>query len=615
MRFGLPALVFVVAFGSFQPALSGDWAAVDDIRFLVEVPNWRGLSGTHVSWMFTTFEAGHFQPLAWITLALDHGLWGMNPLGYHLTNLVLHGASAVVLYLLILVLLRDSGLPASLAAVFGALVWGAHPLRTESAAWITERRDVLSGLFLLLCVLAYVRMQSGEGQLRTRLYVASIACLALSLLSKAWGMTLPVVLLVLDVWPLQRTKDGGWKRCLVEKIPYALLSAVAAGLAITAQRTAGATLTFADHSMFERLLQAAYGLCFYVVKTLAPTNLCAFYLIEERLHLAGIFALAVVAVIVVTAGLIVKRRQVPALVCAAACYVIVVSPVLGLAQSGQQLVADRYSYLACIAWSPVLAWGALQISRRAGVRFTIAAACVVVVTLSFLSMRQAEVWRDSLTLLTRVIEVQPRNFIALRWRGSEHYKQRDKPVQGMAPRESYEAAVRRAIADFDRSIALTDLQPSAFVGRGLARFALGDRAGAIADYTHALTIGKRTAETLTNRGVAYKASGDPASALSDFEEAVRVDPLSAAARANRGLIRIEMKDAPGALEDLSTALKLNPSYFPAYVARASLLESRGELGAAMADYERALGLAPPGPTRTALERSADALRRKLGGTK
>src|SRR5512138_224970 len=177
-------------------------------------PSYRGLSPSHLRWMFTTFHGGHWQPLSWMTLGLDYTLWGMNPLGYHLTNVLLHAVNALLVYRLIAVLVPGVG---ARAAAVGALLFAIHPLRVESVAWVTERRDVLSGLFLLT-VLAYVRYVRARdaGQPWGIPFGLSLACFALSLLAKAWGVTLPLVLLVLDVYPLRRFSP----RALLEKVPY-----------------------------------------------------------------------------------------------------------------------------------------------------------------------------------------------------------------------------------------------------------------------------------------------------------------------------------------------------------------------------------------------------------
>src|SRR5262245_14035959 len=237
--------------------------------------------------MFTTFHMGHYQPLAWATLGLDYALWGMNPAGYHGTNLLLHGANAALFFALLLALLRRAipgdRLPREgalrLAAAFGALFFAVHPLRVESVAWITERRDLLSAFFALLALLAYLRMQE-EPAARS----LSLLAYALSLLSKAWGVTLPAVLLVLDVWPLRRfAGKEPRRRVFLEKVPYLVLALACAAIAPLAQKEAEAMRPLASHTLLDRTMQAAYGLVFYVRRTLLPTGLSPLYELPDPL--------------------------------------------------------------------------------------------------------------------------------------------------------------------------------------------------------------------------------------------------------------------------------------------------------------------------------------------
>src|SRR5207247_358874 len=223
----VPAGIALVVIACFLPTLRNDFVLWDDDLNFTDNPSYRGLSWPHLRWMFTTVLGGHYQPLSWVTLGLDYTLWGLDPTGYHLTSLLLHAANAVLCYRLVRALLARAfdraSAPGPAAAAAGALFFAIHPLRVESVAWASERRDVLSGLFYLATVLAYVRMAAAErtGGAR-RWYLVSLACFVLSLLSKAWGMTLPIVLVLLDVYPLRRPPR------LLEQAPYAVLALGAA---------------------------------------------------------------------------------------------------------------------------------------------------------------------------------------------------------------------------------------------------------------------------------------------------------------------------------------------------------------------------------------------------
>src|SRR2546425_1173250 len=240
----LPVLIALVTFVPFLPTLDNQFVNWDDDDNLVENPHYRGLGWTHLRWMWTTSHIGHYAPLTWMTFGLDYLLWGMNPVGYHLTNLLLHAANAAVFYLVACRILGlalpgpaqrgNVGLAAS--AAFAALLFAIHPLRVESVAWATERRDVLSGLFYLLTLLVYLR--AGEQGERGRSgYWASVGLFVCALLSKSMAMSLPVVLLILDVYPLRRLGGArGWwgepaRRIYLAKIPFVLPGLPAAWLA------------------------------------------------------------------------------------------------------------------------------------------------------------------------------------------------------------------------------------------------------------------------------------------------------------------------------------------------------------------------------------------------
>src|SRR5215468_2380714 len=239
-RWLAPAVLVLVTAVAYLPTFANGFVNFDDIENFLNNRAYRGLGWTQLRWMFTAWNLGGFIPLTWITLGFDYVTWGMDPVGYHLTSLVLHLLGSLVFYFVLLRLLRIALEPGAgnrtalrLGALVGALLFSVHPLRVESVAWITERRDVLSGLFTFLSVLAYLRAwdaRTGE-RLERRWYLASLAFFACALLSKAMAVTLPVVLVLLDVYPLRRLHEhspGGLRafarNLLVEKLPFGLLA-------------------------------------------------------------------------------------------------------------------------------------------------------------------------------------------------------------------------------------------------------------------------------------------------------------------------------------------------------------------------------------------------------
>lgn len=418
----VPLAVFAAAIVPFLPAITAGFSNFDDPGVITENPGFRGLSADHLRWMFTTTQMGHYQPLTWLSYALEYAAWGLAPAGYHVTNIVLHAINAVLVYRLALALVRartpEITGTTRLGASAAALLFAAHPLRVESVAWITERRDVLSTLFLLLTTLAYLRYAAASPASGARAcwYVATVALLLCSLLSKAWGMSFFAVALILDWYPLGRLggPPRGWfgrRRLgvLVEKAPFAILGVLCALQAAGAQASAPNAVTSLERwGLVARLCQAAYGLTFYVQKTLWPSDLAAIYELpsafdprDPRWIVGAIGAAALLFAAVAC------FRRAPAVTAAVVAYVVLVSPVLGLLQSGVQLVADRYSYVATIPLAVLAGAGVHALARRSAaerVRAVVTALGLIAVTLNSLSWIQTGYWRDTERLFAHALD-------------------------------------------------------------------------------------------------------------------------------------------------------------------------------------------------------------------
>ncbi len=380
-RFLLPVLVFVIALVPFLPALDGQFLNWDDDQNFTANPNFRGLGWSHVRWMFTTTLMGHWIPLTWLTLGVNYVVGGMAPWGYHAGNLGLHAANAVVFYAIARRLLaagaggertEDAAGRASRVgwgAAAAAAVFAVHPLRVESVAWVTERRDVLSGVFFLLAVLGYLKaVERGRaGRLEGRWRAMSVGCFAAALLSKASTMMLPAALLLLDVYPLRRL-GVGWAALLREKLGYLVLAGVGAVVALVAVRQGGTVTGYAAYGLGARGAMMLYSLLFYPWKFLWPVDLSPMYELPARVEpLAWRFLLPMVAVPVITAVLIALRRRWPGGLAAWVYSALLVLPVSGAVHAGYQLAHDRYSYLSGLGLA-LLVGGAVVWVMGAGAR-------------------------------------------------------------------------------------------------------------------------------------------------------------------------------------------------------------------------------------------------------
>jgi tetratricopeptide (TPR) repeat protein len=530
---GALALLAAAVFAAFLPALSAGFQEIwDDNENITENGWFRGLGGAELGWMFTTFRLGHWQPLSWMSLAVDHALWGLDPFGYHLTNLVLHAVNAALFFVLCRAVMRAAGSPAAgpiFPALWAALFFAVHPLRVESVAWVTERRDVLSTAFLLLTLIAWLRRhETGE----RKWLVLAVCAYVPALLAKAWGITLPVVLLVLLAWPLGRLQRVRIKAIALELAPFALLAAPVAYLAYRAQRASGAMHYAEGFTLVQRSAQACYGLCFYLVRTVWPADLSPAYVLDQRLDpnapvfLAAFAAVAVGAALWTTA---LVRRRAPGVLAAFALYAAVVAPVLGFTQSGLQLVADRYTYLATMPFAVLLAAGLGAAGANRAVR---AGALVAVLVLGVRTYDYAGAWKSSGTLFQRAVEVDDENWFAWTCLGT------------VAAREGRTAD---ALALYDKAIAGDpDGAHLAYEGRATVRLQLGAADGAVRDCERASELNPRCPLPHVNLGSILVRRAAWGGAAAEFARAVELAPDLAVAWLNLGTARFQLGDRAGA---------------------------------------------------------------------
>jgi tetratricopeptide (TPR) repeat protein len=569
----------------FAPALDGGFVWDDDFN-LVGNPNVHGLGGAQLRWMLSSAHLGHYHPLTWLSFAFDHRFYGLAPWGYHLTNLLLHAANAVLVYAVLLALWRAPGGPGAppraqvVAAGLGALLFALHPLRVESVAWVTERRGLLCAFFSLLCVLGYVRAWVGERRAAGWL-AFSLGAFALSLLAKASSMTLPLVLVVLDWYPLRRVDRVGWPRLLVEKVPYAVLAGAAAAGAVWAASAVGAMSSLAQHGVMGRLVQAAYGVSFYLWQALVPLRLSPLYPIEAFDPWAPAVLAAAAAAILATIVIGWRYARSPGVAGAWACYLLLLAPVLGLAQSGVQFAADRYTYMAMLPFVALAAGGlaALLGRRPARGRTLVVAAVLGIAGLGLLARAQIPLWHDPVALWAAVVARYPGSSDA--WHNL-----------GLGRLGTGDA--RGALADLDRAVELAPEAAPAYNTRGTAREALHDLVGARADFDRAIALAPAWPDPYNNRGNVRLAGGDAAGAVGDYDRVLTLAPGHTRALFNRALARERQQDVAGARADIDALLALVPDYAYGYATRVRYRAALGDLEGALADCDRALALLPAG---------------------
>ena len=618
----LGVLVALVTALVFLPDLRNGFVNWDDDFNILDNPDFRGLGWTRIKWMFTTFYLGPYQPLSWLTLGLDYALWGLNPFGYHLTNNLLHSANAAAFFAVALALLRRI-VPEStegpswrlpLSAAFAALVFAVHPLRVESVAWVTERRDVLSGLFYLLSLHFYLRGLGAEGWLRRHGW--ALVFFAAALLSKAIVISLPLVLIALDFYPLRRLPlaPSRWlkpeaRAAWLDKVPYLLLALAAGAVGFLAQKEVGATLSFRDWGLMPRVCQAFYGLVFYLGKTLWPAALYALYEAPQPLVLwkwpywgcAG-------AVIALTGPLVWAWRRWPAGLVLWFYYGISLLPVLGLVRLGQAATADRYTYLACLGWA-VAAGAILEQSLRNGRTAARAAAlaAALCLALGWLTVRQVRVWRDSISLWTHALRHNPRHIYAANNLGTALAEQgrsdeaiaqyltaiQNNPAHAFAYYNlgnalSKKGLTDKAMAAYREALRWNGDYVQAHNNLAALLCDTGRFAEAERHFRDALRLKPDTAQTHFGLANVLRDTGRMTEALNEYGQALRLSPGLSEARNGLGLALARMGRLAEAADSFRAAAQALPDNVAAHVNLGAVLSDLGRAPEAVAEFQAAL---------------------------
>ena len=560
---------------AFLPSLGNGFVAWDDDKNFLNNPHFRGLSPDHLHWMWTTFHLGHYVPLTWMTLGLDYTLWGMRPAGYHFTSVAIHAANAILVYFVARRLLRlslGSVEPRALAiaSAIAALTFAVHPLRVESVVWITERRDVLSGFFYLASLLCYLRSVDGA-QLARRRYVASVVLFACALLSKATAVSLPLILLIANAYPLRRVPEYG-RRVMAELAPFVLLAMAASILSIVALHPP------AQLGPAQKLAVSAYAFVFYLAKTLLPRGLSPLYELPQHVDPIALRYLIcyIVAAALLAAGWMIRRRF-PGVVAAVGAFLVAILPMLGIVQNGPQIAADRYTYFAAPALALLVGAAYIWTSRAHHVTAARVGALSLAAILTLLTWRQTLVWRDTRALWTRVLALDSTSSIA-------HV--------GMATLLLRENQVNDAAEHARRAVAIAPDYPQAHNDLGVVYARQGDLAGAIREYQRAVELDPNSDEAHSNLGVALAARGDLAGAIRQYETAVALNPDAADAHVDWGNSLVRTGHPEEAIDHYRAALAIRPDHAEAELNWGVALALERNYPAAVEHFRRSLEIDP-----------------------
>jgi protein O-mannosyl-transferase len=466
-------------------------------------------------------------------------------------------------------------------------------LRVESVAWATERRDVLSGLFYFSSILVYLRSRSDRASRRS--YWAAIALFVCALLSKATSLTLPAVLLVLNVYPLRRVRlPHEWRsenarRIYLEILPFAVLAAATIPLTLLALAPPNQLTVVA------KVAVSAYSLMFYLWKTLLPTGLSPLYAMPTRVDPAQArFLLSYVVVVLAAFAALIARRKFPGFSTAALLFLIVILPMLGIVQNGPQIAADRYTYHASPALTILIAGAALPAFASASANVWKSLAAAIVVALMALTWRQVGVWHDPERFWTYVLSTDTTSSVAETALGTLDLKQNrlDEAISHYTRALRYdstyaeghdnigialsrEGKFAEAIPHFERALVLSPRNQESHNNLGIAEANLGHLDEAIAEYQEALEIKPAYADAQVNWGNALVRAGKFGEASEHYAAAVRLEPENADAHQNWGVALARAGRIDDAIDQFRAALAINPGYAEArtYLAKALELQA------------------------------------------
>lgn len=640
-RLWLAVGIALASFATYLPALHNAFILWDDDKYIIDNHHIQQFDWTLVQWVFSSTVQGNWHPLTMLSHAVDYAVWGLNPFGHHLTSLLIHGLNTFLVVILVIQLLQcrhDRAIPESLPPAAGrdlliagaitGLLFGIHPLHVESVAWASERKDLLCGLFYLLAVLSHVTCQrkaaaeadTHSGFVGGFCWPTAVFSL-LALLSKPMAVTIPLVLLLLDWYPLQRFGSvPKFFRCCSEKLPLLAMSAVFAGVTIFAQKS-GTTEGYAELvPLWGRLLVAARSYTVYLAKMVAPVGLSPFYPYPQLQEIMP-FSLSYLLPVLLFGGLSLfllrHFRNHKGLLAVWGYYVMTLLPVIGIIQMGDQSMADRYSYLPsvgpfCLAGVVSAGLWRRMAGRSASRGLMLTAGFLATVALVWSTQRQIAVWKNSVTFWSTIIDREPvRVPFAYINRGLA-YKQAgelrlalddlNRAVElvpnnfksfnnrGLVLLEKGEVAP--AIHDFDRAIALAPNDNNAYFNRGLALRKKREPVAALADFDRAIALNPEDIRARNNKGLVLQELGEPDRALAEFTAAIVLVPTAWISFNNRGLLLLEQGDVAGAIADLGRAIRLNGGESSAYINRGLAYRANGDDNRALADFNRAIALNP-----------------------
>lgn len=560
----------------------------DDGVYITENPHVKaGLSMEGTKWAFTTMHTGNWHPLTWLSHMLDISMFGLDPGPHHLMNAAFHTASTVLLFLL---LLQMTG--AQWQSVFAAALFALHPLHVESVAWAAERKDVLSAFFWILTLLFYVRYVKHPARIR---YLLTLTVFVLGLMSKSMLVTLPLVMFLIDYWPLGRLQfrktDSALqqghsntaiktfnRRLILEKVPFFAFSVLIGIVTIYAQHKGGAVASVKSLPISFRAVNALWSYVLYMARMVWPLDLAVIYPIPSTLTLLqGLLSGFLLVGLTVAVAIYAKRH--PYFLTGWLWYLITLVPVIGLVQVGRQSMADRYTYIPFIGLFIMIAWGLQIIAgdnrfRRAAVSVAAGGTLLFFTACTWLQIGH---WKDSVTLFSHAVKTVPDNYVAYESLG-----------YALAERGKLDEAVYQ----YSEAIRISPDYERALTGMGNVLVKQGKIKEAIYYTNKALVINPDSAEAHFNMGFALMNEGRDSEAAHHYSEGLRIDPENAGIHFILGVISAEQGKFDEGIRYFSEALHLAPDYAEAHYSLGLVLLQQGKINESIRHFSEALRIKP-----------------------
>jgi len=574
-------MLVLVTLAVFLQVRTHEFVAFDDGKYVSDNRYVQaGLTRQSIGWAFTTGHASNWHPVTWLSHMLDCQLFGLNPGAHHLTSLLLHMVNTVLLFL---VLRHMTGV--SWRSGFVAALFALHPLHVESVVWIAERKDVLSTLFWMFTVSAYVRYVEKPAIWR---YLLTVLLFVLGLMAKPMLVTLPFVLLLLDYWPLGRLSDRvtcgngkarGYWRLVYEKTPLFMLATASCVVTLLVQRHGGAVAHAAALPLRFRFGNAVLAYATYIGKMFWPRRLAVLYP-----HLGDkipVWQVAVAAAILIAVSSLVwrSRRRYPYLLTGWLWYIGTLVPVIGIVQVGDQALADRYTYVPLVGLFVMVVWGIADlVERRRGrqVGLAVSAAGVLCIMIAC-TWRQVNYWQNSITLYEHTLRVTSDNAVIHNNLGSVMFDQGD---------------IQSAIHHFTEAVTIAPDNVRAHSNLGNALLEQGKTAEAVAHLSKALSVDPRDVGALYNMGNAMAKQDKFDEAAVYYSEAIRIKPDYLDAHNNLGIVLARQGKTMQAIDHFSIILRSDPDNVPALSNMGYALFEQGNLDAARTQFLEVLRIDP-----------------------